>query len=130
MNRIFSLRLNVKSVGAKLTGLTFATLMLGSAAAMADYNAGLQAFNAGNYQVAMKEWTPPAKSGDAQAQHGLGLIYETGRGLAKPDIKEKMLQAGFLVKFEGPAELKARMAREVPAWKEIVDRAGLAKQTP
>lgn len=53
---------------------------------------------------------------------------ETRVILAKPDIKEKMLQAGFMVKFEGPDELKVRMAREVPIWKEIVDRAGLAKK--
>ena len=53
---------------------------------------------------------------------------ETRVILAKPDIKEKMLQAGFMVKFEGSDELKARMAREVPIWKEIVDRAGLAKK--
>jgi tripartite-type tricarboxylate transporter receptor subunit TctC len=54
------------------------------------------------------------------------LAEETRQILAKPDIKEKMLKAGFMVKFEGPAELKARMIREVPMWKEIVERAGLA----
>ena len=53
---------------------------------------------------------------------------ETRVILAKPETKEKMLQAGFMVKFEGPDELKVRMAREVPIWKEIVDRAGLAKK--
>lgn len=48
--------------------------------------------------------------------------------LSKPETREKMLKAGFMVKFEGPAELHARMVREVPIWKEIVERAGLAKQ--
>ncbi|HEX3859738.1 MAG TPA: tripartite tricarboxylate transporter substrate binding protein [Pseudolabrys sp.] len=56
------------------------------------------------------------------------LADETRVILAKPDIKDKMLKAGFLVKFEGPDELKARMAREVPVWKEIVERAGVAKK--
>jgi tripartite-type tricarboxylate transporter receptor subunit TctC len=56
------------------------------------------------------------------------LADETRVILAKPDIREKMLQAGFLVKFEGPDELHARMLREVPVWKEIVERAGLAKK--
>jgi hypothetical protein len=32
------------------------------------------------------------------------------------------------VKFEGPDDLHARMVREAPMWKEIVERAGLAKQ--
>jgi tripartite-type tricarboxylate transporter receptor subunit TctC len=56
------------------------------------------------------------------------LADETRIILAKPDTREKMLQAGFMVKFEGPDELHARMVREVPIWKEIVERAGLAKQ--
>jgi tripartite-type tricarboxylate transporter receptor subunit TctC len=56
------------------------------------------------------------------------LSDETRIILQKPDVKEKMLKAGFLVKYEGPDELRARMVREVPVWKEIVERAGLAKQ--
>jgi tripartite-type tricarboxylate transporter receptor subunit TctC len=56
------------------------------------------------------------------------LSDETREILAKPDVKEKMLKAGFMVKYEGPEELHARMLREVPVWKEIVDRAGLAKK--
>jgi tripartite-type tricarboxylate transporter receptor subunit TctC len=56
------------------------------------------------------------------------LAEETRIILAKPEIKEKMLNAGFMVKFEGPDELHMRMVREVQMWKEIVERAGLAKQ--
>lgn len=56
------------------------------------------------------------------------LAEETRVILGKPDVQEKMLQAGFMVKFEGPDELRARMVREVPKWKEIVERAGLAKK--
>jgi hypothetical protein len=32
-----------------------------------------------------------------------------------------------MVKYEGSDELHTRMVREVPIWKEIVERAGLAK---
>jgi tripartite-type tricarboxylate transporter receptor subunit TctC len=56
------------------------------------------------------------------------LAEETRVILVKPDVQEKMLQAGFMVKFEGPDEMRARMVREVPKWKEIVERAGLAKK--
>ena len=56
------------------------------------------------------------------------LSEETRVILQKPDVKEKMLKAGFLVTYEGPDELHARMVREIPVWKEIVERAGLAKQ--
>ena len=55
------------------------------------------------------------------------LADETRRILQEPGVQQKMLNAGFMVKYEGPDELKARIAREVPQWKEIVDRAGIAQ---
>ena len=45
--------------------------------------------------------------------------------LNKPDVRERMLKASFAVKFEDPDELAARIAREVPMWKELVDLAGI-----
>lgn len=56
------------------------------------------------------------------------LSEETRVILQKPEIREKMLKAGFMVKYEGPDDLHSRMAREVPIWKEIVERAGLVKK--
>jgi tripartite-type tricarboxylate transporter receptor subunit TctC len=48
--------------------------------------------------------------------------------LQKPDLQAKMLKAGFKVKYEGPDELHALMVRELPMWKEIVERAGIARK--
>jgi len=56
------------------------------------------------------------------------LAEETRLILQKPDIKAKMLNAGFMVKYEGPEDLHSRMVREIPMWKEIVQRAGLEKK--
>jgi tripartite-type tricarboxylate transporter receptor subunit TctC len=56
------------------------------------------------------------------------LTQETQIILQKPDIKAKMLNAGFMVKYEGPEDLHSRMVREIPMWKEIVERAGLEKK--
>ncbi|HEX5508006.1 MAG TPA: tripartite tricarboxylate transporter substrate binding protein [Pseudolabrys sp.] len=67
----------------------------------------------------------PAGTPDAVVKR---LSEETRVILQKPDIKAKMLKAGFLVKYEGPAELHARMEREIPVWKEIVERARIAKK--
>ena len=53
------------------------------------------------------------------------LAEETQVILQKPDVKAKMLNAGFMVKYEGPEDLHSRMVREIPRWKEIVERAGL-----
>lgn len=56
------------------------------------------------------------------------LAKETQRILDKPDVRDKMAKASFAVKYEGPEEFRARMAREVPMWKEVVERAGIARQ--
>jgi tripartite-type tricarboxylate transporter receptor subunit TctC len=48
--------------------------------------------------------------------------------LQKADIKAKMLNAGFMVKYGSPEDLHSRMLREMPRWKEIVERAGLEKR--
>ena len=53
------------------------------------------------------------------------LTEATREVLQKPEVKEKMAKAGFRVKYEGPQELHARMVREIPLWKELVERAGL-----
>jgi hypothetical protein len=33
-----------------------------------------------------------------------------------------------MVKYEGPEDLHARMVRQIPMWKEIVERAGLEQK--
>src|SRR5215813_9861598 len=45
--------------------------------------------------------------------------------MRKPEVRDKMLKASFEVKPEGPQALAARIAREVPMWKDIVDKAGI-----
>ncbi|MGA2565728.1 MAG: tripartite tricarboxylate transporter substrate binding protein [Pseudolabrys sp.] len=53
------------------------------------------------------------------------LATEVSAIMNKPDVRERMLKASFAVQFEGPAQLRARIAREVPMWKELVERAGV-----
>lgn len=45
------------------------------------FDAGFGAYAAGDYAAALDAWRPLAKAGDAEAQHGLGLMYQTGRGV-------------------------------------------------
>jgi tripartite-type tricarboxylate transporter receptor subunit TctC len=56
------------------------------------------------------------------------LAEETQLILQKPDVRAKMLNAGFMVKYEGSEDLHSRMVREIPMWKEIVERAGLEQK--
>lgn len=53
-----------------------------SASAHAGFKEGATAYNARNYSAALKEIVPLAKSGHADAQHLLGLMYYMGRGVA------------------------------------------------
>jgi tripartite-type tricarboxylate transporter receptor subunit TctC len=53
------------------------------------------------------------------------LARATQEIMQRSDIQAQMIQAGFLVQYEGPYELHMRMVREALMWKEIVERAGL-----
>ena len=56
------------------------------------------------------------------------LVKELTAILARPDVKEKFVKAGLPVVAEGPEVFRARIAREVPMYKEIIDKAGLRIQ--
>ena len=49
--------------------------------AWADYQAGMDARNRGDFAKALREWRPLAEQGDARAQYYLGLLYEKGDGV-------------------------------------------------
>jgi TPR repeat protein len=70
----------------KLTiAILFALGLHGSATA--GFTEGASAYNARNYALALKEITPLAKAGNADAQHLLGLMYYMGRGMPR-DYKQ------------------------------------------
>ena len=56
------------------------------------------------------------------------LAKELTAILARPDVREKFVKAGLPVVAEGPEVFRARIAREVPMYKEIIDKAGLKIQ--
>ena len=59
----------------------------GGVAIAQDYDAGLKAAQAGDFQTALKEWNPLADQGDADAQHNLGVMYANGRGVVEDDAE-------------------------------------------
>ena len=48
-----------------------------------DLQKGLDAANNGDFETALREWTPLAEQGDAEAQFNVGLMYESGQGVLK-----------------------------------------------
>jgi tripartite-type tricarboxylate transporter receptor subunit TctC len=53
------------------------------------------------------------------------LAKEVGKILADPEIKAKYVKLGLPVVAEGPEAFKTRIAREVPMYKEVIDKARL-----
>lgn len=49
--------------------------------ALADFAAGLAAYQKGDYATAVKEWRLLAEDGDAPSQYNLGLLYLDGHGV-------------------------------------------------
>ena len=49
--------------------------------AAADYDAGVTAFEAGDFSVAFTEWRAAASSGDARAQFAIGNFFIGGDGV-------------------------------------------------
>ena len=55
----------------------------------ADFQAGMDAYNAGDYETAYKEWKALAEQGDAWAQIHIYMMYSFGEGVTQDD-KEAM----------------------------------------
>ncbi len=47
----------------------------------ADFQAGVDAYERGDYDTALKEWRPLAEQGHASAQFTLGGMYDKGHGV-------------------------------------------------
>ena len=47
----------------------------------ADFDKGLAAAQSGDFETALREWTPLAKQGHVQAQYNLALMYDNGEGV-------------------------------------------------
>jgi len=58
--------------------------------AFSGYHQGLAAYQAANYARALKEWVPLANKGNAEAQFGLGSMYDDGEGV-KQDFKQALV---------------------------------------
>ena len=62
----------------------------GGVAIAQDYDAGLKAAQAGDFQTALKEWKPLADQGHADAQHNLGVMYANGEGVLQDNVTAHM----------------------------------------
>ena len=56
----------------------------------ADFQKGVAAYKSGEYATALREWTPLAEQGDANAQGNLGFMYAFGAGVLKDYVYAHM----------------------------------------
>lgn len=67
----------------------------------------------------------PAGTPDVVVQR---IARETTTILQRPEVIEKFRQIGFVVTGKGPAALRARLAAEIPRWKEVIEKGGIKPQ--
>ena len=71
-------------------GLVAAALFAGVVTAhAADFDAGVNAYQRGDYATALRIFRQLADQGNAKAQHNLGLMYSKGQGVTQ-DYAEAM----------------------------------------
>jgi hypothetical protein len=70
-----------------ITGFCWLLIAATAPPVIADVAAGREAFEKGDYQRAVLEWQNAADRGDAEAQFGMGSLYEIGAGELKQDYK-------------------------------------------
>jgi len=52
-----------------------------------DFQTGVDAYNRGDYDTALKKFLPLANQGDAEAQLYLGIMYSQGLGVPKDFVQ-------------------------------------------
>lgn len=62
-------------------------LLVLAAPARADFDAGCEAFDRGDFAAAREEWRPLAEAGHAKAQFRLGCLYVFGQGVREDPEK-------------------------------------------
>lgn len=72
---------------AYIKRLLITFVLLASLPGYADVQSGLDAYEAGDYATALKEFKPLAEQGDAVAQYNLGKMYRKGHGVSKDGKK-------------------------------------------
>ena len=80
---------------AKAAWLAGALVLTGMAAApaMAEVKAGVDAWTAGDFATAVREWAGPAAEGDPDAQFNMGQAYRLGRGVETDVAQAEALYA-------------------------------------
>ena len=92
------------------SGVLAGCLLAIGAPALADVKAGVDAWSAGDYATAVREWSGPAQAGDADAQFNLAQAYRLGRGV---DADKAQAEALYAAAAAQGADVKSLVVPEV-----------------
>ena len=67
--------------------LKLLAIALFASAEASDFQAGVEAYNRGDFAAALREWVPLAEQGDASARFNLGVMYESGKGIPRDNAE-------------------------------------------
>jgi TPR repeat protein len=73
--------------------------------AWADFQAGMDAYNRGDFKTALREWQPLAEQGDARAQFSYGLLHENGDGVLRDYAKARQWYEKAAAQGDAKAQL-------------------------
>ncbi|MEE8247798.1 MAG: tetratricopeptide repeat protein, partial [Alphaproteobacteria bacterium] len=115
--------------------LALAVLLSMPLAAKADFQAGVRAYDKGDYRAAYEAWLPLARSGDPAAQRNLGHLFRFGHGVGQDfaraaDWYERAATTGLASAQVNLAMMRlrgqgvARAATEAAFWLELAARQG------
>ena len=105
---------------ALLTALLFGALCVQALAA--DFQAGMEAYNRGDYAAALREFRPLAEQGDAKAQALLGVMYGFGAGVPQDAVQAyAWLNVAVGQGFQPAKEARESMAESMT--REEISRA-------
>ena len=76
-----------------------------AAPAWADFQAGMDASNRGDYATALREWRPLAELGIAPAQFNLGLLYANGQGVPQDYVQARQWYEKAAIQGDALAQL-------------------------
>jgi tripartite-type tricarboxylate transporter receptor subunit TctC len=113
------------SAGVHMTNGTLRALVHTGAGRMPDFptvpnmtEAGFPNSDSETFQVLVAPAGTPQDVIDRVAKNVIAI-------LSRPDVRETLKQTGFGVIAGGPEVLRKRIVREVPMWKDVIERANI-----
>lgn len=71
----------------RMATLSLLLIFLANFASAQDYDRGVEAYNNGDFQIALQAWLPLAEQGDARSQFNIGWMYDNAIGVRHSDIE-------------------------------------------